>query len=436
MKTQSYMAFSKKVHDIVTTTERKPLNVTIELTRRCPLECSHCYNNLPMADKAAREQELSYAELCRIMDEIAATGCLWLLLTGGEIFARKDFLEIYTYAKQKGFIITLFTNGTMITDDIADYLAQWPPFAIEITLYGRTRETYERLTGVPGSYDRCMKGIKLLLERKLPLKIKSVAVSINKHEIWDMQRFVEEEIGGIGAFRFDAMMNPRVDCSQSPLEVRLSPEEVVELDLQDPRRIEDWRGFAERFVQPAHNAEEVYSCGGGIGSFAIDPYGKMSICVLSTQENYDLRTGTVQDGWQGFLGRVRHKKITKRTKCTDCQIKAICGMCPANGELHNDGDAETPVEFLCETAHLRAQMIGLKVPAHGDCAYCAGGDKHGSLLATAARLGTPSVEGAIKRRPAPRRSLPVLADLGDKAGDMAGDTKKGGCASGGCVSCS
>ena len=130
-----------------------------------------------------------------MLDELVEMGCFWLLYTGGEIFARKDFLEIYTYAKKKGFLITLFTNGTIINEQIADYLAEWPPFAIEITLYGRTRETYEALTAIPGSYDRCLRGIKLLKERGLPLKLKTVATSINKHEVLAMRQFAEEELG-------------------------------------------------------------------------------------------------------------------------------------------------------------------------------------------------------------------------------------------------
>ena len=90
------------------------------------------------------------------MDEITEAGCLWLLFTGGEIFARGEFLDIYTHAKQKGLLVTLFTNGTLINPKIADFLVHWRPFAIEITLYGRTKETYERVTGIPGSYERCM----------------------------------------------------------------------------------------------------------------------------------------------------------------------------------------------------------------------------------------------------------------------------------------
>ncbi|MGH9373641.1 MAG: radical SAM protein, partial [Vicinamibacterales bacterium] len=132
METISYGEFSQTFHQR-TMRQHLPLSGTIEITRRCPLTCVHCYNNLPMSDHAASGAELTYAEHCRILDQLADAGCLWLLFTGGEIFARRDFLDIYTYAKKRGFLITLFTNGTLITPRIADYLAEWRPFAIEIT---------------------------------------------------------------------------------------------------------------------------------------------------------------------------------------------------------------------------------------------------------------------------------------------------------------
>jgi len=57
-----------------------------------------------------------------ILDEVADAGCLWLLITGGEPLLRPDFRDIYMYAKRKGFLITLFTNGTLLDADIADQL--------------------------------------------------------------------------------------------------------------------------------------------------------------------------------------------------------------------------------------------------------------------------------------------------------------------------
>ena len=234
MEQLSYGEFSADLHKRQGG-ERVPLQVSIEVTRRCPLECLHCYNNLPMGDLDAKQREMTKEEHFRVLDELVEMGCFWILYTGGEIFARKDFLEIYTYAKKKGFLITLFTNGTIINEQIADYLKEWPPFAIEITLYGRTRETYEALTMIPGSYDRCLRGIKLLKERGLPLTLKTVATSVNKHEVMSMRRFAEETLGV--EFKVDGQINPRIDCSQSPLAVRLTPEEVVALDMSTPKAV-------------------------------------------------------------------------------------------------------------------------------------------------------------------------------------------------------
>ena len=375
---------------------RLPLNGAIEVTRRCPLTCLHCYNNLPMTDGDAHGSELSYAEHCHLLDELADAGCLWLLYTGGEIFARRDFLDIYRYARTKGFLITLFTNGTLVTERIADQLLEWRPFAVEITLYGYTKATYERFTGIPGSYEKCMRGIRALRDRGLPLALKTVAVSINRHEIPHMQRFAEEELGV--AFKFDSMVNPRLDCSQGPLELRLTPEESVALDLRDPKRSDEWVRFADHVRQALEKtppSDTVYQCGGGVNSFAVDPYGGMSICVLSEAHKYDLRSGTFREGWDAFLRQQRSKKITRPTKCVSCALKSACGMCPANGELEN-GDPEQPVDYLCHVAHLRAQALGMPVTPHGACEYCEGGAKHAAILEAAARLRQDT--GAIARQ--------------------------------------
>lgn len=405
-----YGTFSKALHDRQGLS-RLPLTGTIEVTRRCPLVCRHCYNNLPMGDATARAAELTAEEHARLLDELRDAGCLWLLYTGGEIFARPDFLDIYTDARRKGFLVTLFTNGTLISERIADHLAAYRPFAIEITLYGRTRETYERLTGIPGSFDRCMRGIERLRDRGLPLALKTVAVTINRHELAGMQAFAEE----LGLpFKSDAMINPRLDCSQSPLDVRLSPEEAVALDLEDTRRADEWIRFADHVQQalavtPA--ADTLYQCGGGINTFSIDPYGRMSICVLSETHKVDVRGGRFLEGWQGFLREQRARRVTRPTKCVACALKSACGMCPANAELEN-ADPEAPVDYLCHTAHLRAHALGLAVPPHGDCEYCPGGEHHERVVDASARLqahARATARPMLQRTDDGRRLLPVVS---------------------------
>jgi radical SAM protein with 4Fe4S-binding SPASM domain len=418
-----YGAFSAALH-AKARGSRLPINGTIEVTHRCPLSCAHCYNNLPVGDAGARGRELKTHELCRVIDEIADAGGLWVLFTGGEIFARQDFLEIYTHAKQRGLLPTLFTNGTQITEAIADYLVEWRPFSIEITLYGATRETYERLTGVPGSFDRCMRGIRLLKERRLPLKLKTVAVTINRHEIGDMQRLAEEELGV--EFKFDGMINARIDCSHSPLEVRLSPAQMVQLDMEAPARYEAWSKLVrDRDQGPAPVSDEIYHCGGGISAFAIDPEGKLSICVLSQNDTFDLRQGTFKEGWEQFLSKVRNKKTTRRTKCNGCGIRELCSACAATAELEH-GDAEAPVEFFCEVAHLRAHAVGFPPPAHGDCAFCEGGSGHAHLLDELAALKRGE-RGASSARTRRGSSLKVVG--------AGAEAPASSCGSGGCGSC-
>lgn len=409
----SYGEFSADLHKRQSG-ERVPLQVSIEVTRRCPLECLHCYNNLPMGDLDAKRREMTKEEHFRVLDELVEMGCFWILYTGGEIFARKDFLEIYTYAKKKGFLITLFTNGTIINEQIADYLAEWPPFAIEITLYGRTRETYEALTMIPGSYDRCLRGIKLLKERGLPLKLKTVATSINKHEVAGMRRFAENELGL--EFRMDGQINPRIDCSQSPLAVRLSPQEVVALDMSNPKGMSEYLRLAKADMDKPPRLSEVdtvYFCGGGVDAFAINAFGEMGICTISQQETLSLGGKGVREVWENFLCEVRNRKRTRITKCVRCRIQSLCSMCPANGEMEN-GDKQSPVEFLCHVAHLRAATIGVPIPEHGECDFCAGGPEHDALVESAKRIRSKEVD--VESWVGPNQILPILNNPSVAAG--------------------
>jgi radical SAM protein with 4Fe4S-binding SPASM domain len=198
-----------------------------------------------------------------------------------------------------------------------------------------------------------------------------------------MRDYAEKDLGT--GFKYDAQIHPRIDNDQGPVDVRLSPMEAVAFDLVDRRRMDEWTEFARTFHAPPTKPEELYSCGAGIGSFAIDPFGFLSMCVLSKRDQFDLRRSSFHDGWQTFLNQVRHRPARRTTKCTHCHLRAMCGMCPANGELAND-DPEEPVDFLCETAHLRAHVIGLSIPAHGECEYCPDGQHHDALLAKVAQL--------------------------------------------------
>lgn len=335
--------------------KRVPLSGTLELTFRCNNRCVHCYVNRGIDDNREREGELTYAEICRILDDLAEEGCLWLLLTGGEPLVREDFKDIYLYAKKKGFLITLFTNGTLIDPSVADLLSEFPPRSIEVTLYGATEGTYERMTRSPGSYKKCIKGIDLLLERDLPLKLKTVITTLNRHEFMDMKRFVEN----LGLdFRFDALINERVDGQKNVAKLRIPPREVVELDLTDPRRGPEFVRLYERTSGMRPDPELLFHCSAGINNFHIDPYGRLLACNMVRNPSYDLRRGCFKEGWYNFLPRIREQKVRKKNKCKDCDLLSLCDQCPGWAQLEHR-DPEIPVEYLCRVAHLRAKVFGV-----------------------------------------------------------------------------
>jgi len=334
--------------------KRVPLSGSLELTFRCNLRCQHCYvsyghNGIP------GQQELSASEIQRIIDEVVDAGCLWFLITGGEPLVRRDFLDIYAYAKRKGLIVSLFTNGTLITPRIADYLAEWPPFRVEITLYGATQETYERVTGIPGSYARCMRGIELLLERGLPLRLKTILMTLNQHELHDMQAFADS----LGVdFRYDPMINAGLDGEGKPKSLRVPPEDIVQLDLEDRRRAEELQSLIQRTKGYKIHGDNLYACGAGQRSFHIDPYGQLCLCMMVRYASYDLRNGPFQVGWREFFPQVLSQTIDGNYACQQCELRPLCGQCPGWSFIEH-GETQKPVDYLCRIAHLRFESLEL-----------------------------------------------------------------------------
>jgi len=326
---------------------RYPFVGTFELTERCNLACVHCFINQPAASQAARARELTTAQVAGTLDQMADAGCLYLLLTGGEPLLRPDFVDIYRHAKQKGILLTLFTNGTLLTPRMADFLAEWRPRSLEITLYGATQGTYEQVTQVPGSYARCRRGIELALERDLPLGLKAMVMRPNRHELQDLKALAAQL--GV-AFRYDGVLWPRLDGGQQPYGQQLSPQEIVALDQEDPERMLEWQEAYSRapdFVRP----DLVYACGAGHHGFHVDCSGQVSMCMMARRPAYDLRQGSFQEGWR-FLETVRAEQRELDTACRTCTVGVLCAQCPGWSQVVH-GDNETPVEFVCELGRLR-----------------------------------------------------------------------------------
>jgi radical SAM protein with 4Fe4S-binding SPASM domain len=352
-----YKDFSLNVHTHAAHT-RTVVNAQIELTYGCNLHCVHCYTDCYNRPDLIK-REMSYQEITDILDQLAAEGCLWVCFTGGEIFMRKDFLDIYAYAKHKGFLITLLTNGTLFTEAIADYLREHPPFSIEISCHGATDETFDRITQVKGSFQRFLTGIRLLVERGLPIKIKTKAMTVNQHELDQIKAFVE----GLGTqFRLSTVIYPRLNGDLTPTTYRLSPEEIVALETpQEDGEPEEPCTEAEiQIGQPPD--DRLFRCGCGTTAVHINAWGKLGACTWVNDPRIDLQQITVANAIAEVFPRIRAARYQTDTPCRTCQVHTLCNKMPANAAAET-GDPELPVEHFCRVAYQRAHHMGIP----GEC---------------------------------------------------------------------
>lgn len=329
---------------------RYPLSGTLELTERCNLSCVHCYINQPAGNQGARAREMTTAQVTGLLDQMADAGCLFLLLTGGEAMVRPDFPVLYRHARERGMLVVLFTNGTLLTPKLADLLADLRPRSVEITLYGATAATYEQVTRVPGSYARCRRGIDLLLQRGLPLSLKAILLTTNRHELPEMRALA----GQLGvSFRYDGMLWPRLDGSRRAFDYQLSVPEMIQLDYADAEREREWDRMASVFGGRPVRAENVYCCGAGLHSFHVDYAGLLTACTMARRPAYDLGQMSFREGWER-LGAIRQMKRQLDTACRTCTVGGLCTQCPGWSQAVH-GDDETPVDYVCQLGRLRAE---------------------------------------------------------------------------------
>lgn len=343
-----YADFSQRIHNELMA-NNVPLDGGIDITSRCNLRCVHCY-----VPRSSQGHELSCNEIRGIINQIADEGCMWLLITGGEPLVRPDFLDIYAHAKSRGLLITIFTNGTLINPHIADYLAEFPPFKVEITLYGITAKTYESITRVAGSFERCLRGMELLLKNGVPLLLKTMLMTLNKHEFLQMRSYAQQ----IGLeLRHDSLIQKRLDGSAKPVEVRLSCEDVVALDLIDDKYVNEWRKLWDRLGESS-NTDVLFTCGAGLNGFHINSRGDLQVCVAVNQPGYSLLEGSFRHGYYELFPKVRAQKRTRQSPCSSCKMRSFCGQCPG-WAIAEHGDPEEKVDYLCQVTHLRAEALGL-----------------------------------------------------------------------------
>ncbi len=362
---QEYKEFSRALHGDAGK-DAKVVNATIELTYGCNLHCVHCYTDCYNQPQLIKERELPYEEVIRILDQLHDEGVLWICFTGGEIFMQQDFFDIYLYAKDKGFLITLFTNVTMITKKIADFLAEHPPFSVSTSCHGATEETFDKVTQVNGSFQCFKEGIRFLLERNLPVNVKTKAMTLNKHQLDEIKAFIE----GLGLkCQVSTDIYPRLNGDLEPCEYRLSPDEVIAVSEQFANDCEHKECQAQHASwEPMPPPDDrLYRCGCGTTQVHISAWGKLGACTFVGQPRADLRKTSVAEGIAEVFPLVRATTYQTNSSCRTCHVHRLCHKMPSIAWAEND-DPEQPVEHFCQVAFKQADRLeAMKHNKGGGC---------------------------------------------------------------------
>jgi radical SAM protein with 4Fe4S-binding SPASM domain len=343
MKEIEYKEFSLKAHQ-KNWRIKKPNVCQFELTFKCGLHCKHCYTDC-YNNSSDISKELNTKQVKIILDKVYDSGVVWLCFTGGDALTRKDFLEIYKYAKNKGFLITIFTNLCSMTRETADYLGKYPPFVIEMTLNAVTEGLYEQISQVKGSYEKMKTGLRMILDRKLSLKIKTQITKDNFKERESIKKFVEN-LGLI--FRPSILLYPRLNGDLNPCGLRLSPKEILGLNGKiENDCLDKTNEHNEQNIKPD---EYVFRCAVGSGDgFHVDPYGNMFICNLIRKPTVNLLSHSIEHGLEKIKPFFKNVKFKTDSKCSTCSIRNICYNCPGNAYLEKN-DKEAATEYHCELA--------------------------------------------------------------------------------------
>lgn len=321
---------------------RIPMQVQLELTLRCNLRCDHCYLG---SDR--KREELSTAEVKRILDELAELGTMVLTMTGGEVMLRADFEELYRYAIGKGFIVSVFTNATLIRPRHVELFKTLPPRIVEISLYGLNDDDYTDFTHARVSFANLDANLRSLKAAGVNFLLKSVATVTLGPKI----RRMREYAANLGV-RFNYATTVYGANDHTPLADAERPDaqavlenELVHTEEPSPNRI-----------ALAKSPNRQFLCGAGRVLMHIDPEGVATRCGLITSElagHADLRKVSAREAWE-TLGKGIDDALAEGHPCRDCSIRTLCHRCPATSSSEQE-------IAMCEAAHHRARAQGQQV---------------------------------------------------------------------------
>ena len=320
-----------------------PLTVHIDVTYRCNERCVHCY--LDHDDKG----EMTTQEIKDVLDQLADAGVFFLVFSGGEVFMRRDFLELVEHARRLQFNVKVKTNGVMIHEAEAKRLRELGVEQLQLSVYSHRAEVHDAITKLPGSLKRTVNSIKFLKSQGLKVTLSNVLMTVNRYDEAGTHNLARE----LGVtYTLDPTVTPMMDGNTSVLSLRVNEDELDNV-FSNPDLVGDVAEFCKPPAPPDEDTMEGYSCSAGHTACYISPYGDVFPCVQFPLPTGNVRKQKFADIWYRSpqMQEVRSIKIKDLTVCSSCSHAGSCSRCP--GLAYMEGSMRGPSTSDCEKSYHR-----------------------------------------------------------------------------------
>ncbi|MEM2865201.1 MAG: radical SAM protein [Candidatus Bathyarchaeia archaeon] len=354
-----------------------PFQVVWEVTGVCNLRCKHC-----SASAGSTAGDLSTGEALDAVEKLADMGVTIIAFSGGEPLIRRDIFQLARAAADHGVYVAMATNGTLITDAVADKLKEAGVEYLQISLDGASPETHDSFRGIPGSFQRTIEGIRRAVERDFFVNISTTVTRLNYREVPRIIELCEGlRVDWFMFYNFIPTGRGRdiVDLDLTPREREELLKTLYERNKESPMKLLSTapqfarvalqvEGCREAAVIPTHFynietkgrieqlAEFIGGCGAGRFYFAMKPNGDLQPCVFFPLKLGNIKETNLDEMWRKnkVLLELRDKDLLQG-HCGECPYRYNCGGCRARAYAYfGDHLAPDPGCINNEEAYLKA----------------------------------------------------------------------------------
>ena len=329
-----------------------PLVVSWNLTRKCNLNCSHCYIN---ATTNELKDELTTNESYNLIDQIAEVSKPLLILSGGEPLLRKDVYDIIRYGAAKGFRMGLGSNGALIGDETAKQLRAAGLATASISIDSSNPLQHDDFRGVTGSWDKAIQAITALRNNEIQVQVNTTVTQENCNQIDDIMSLVEKI--GVENFHLFFLVPTGRGAKMADISPKMYEEMIKKTFAKTHKhRLNVRPSCAPQFMRIAKDMgidmrQWIRGCIAGLYYCRIYPNGDVTPCPYLPIKLGNVRVTPFKDIWFGSpVFKALRNPDALKGKCGICTYRTVCGGCRARayglsgdfvdfcGDLHEPGE--------------------------------------------------------------------------------------------------